>query len=111
MSIVSKDDKFISLYADPDRVIYLAKKRVSLLLYGLNLLYSAVGTFGLTTFTCLVGSFLSITEGAFIPGIKNTMIALGGLGMLLLFAAVMTFIRESSIARAMVKLHIELKTH
>lgn len=107
-SIVNKDERMSSMYTDTDAVIRLAKRRVSLLLSGLNLLYSAVGVFGFTTFMCLLGAFLSKDNITLIADVTYFMIGAAGLGILLLLIAVLTFVRESSIARAMLKLHLQL---
>lgn len=102
----TNDNRFLSLYTKPDTVVKLAGRRINLILYGLNLLYVAVGLFGLTTFTGLFGALLGATKESIIDQIKSLMGFGAGLGVLFMIVAVLTFFLESMIARSMLKFHM-----
>lgn len=104
-SVAAKDGKFHSLYTDPSAALKLAKRRVKLLLRGLNLIYASVAFFGLTTFIGLVGAFLTRTESTLTIQITALMVGAAGFGFFFLVSAVLTFVYESATARAMVRLH------
>jgi len=95
------------LYIDPVAALKTATKRIKLLLLGMNLLYAAVGMFGITAFIGLSGAFLAVYAGPAIRNLTTAMVITALLGMLFLLSAVVTFIAESACARAMLRLRIE----
>jgi hypothetical protein len=107
-TLMAKGEKgMAALYSNPTVVLQVAKRRVSLLMLGMNLLYGAVGMFGLTTFIRLAGAFLAAYAGPSISKLTAAMVITTLLGMLLLLSAVVTFIAESACARQMLRLRAD----
>lgn len=105
-SLATQDGRLSALYVDPAAAFALAERRIHLLLRGLALLHAAVGLFGTTAFLGLVGAFL--TDAAPASWVAAVMVASGGLGLLCLLAATVTFVAESVRARALIRLHLEV---
>jgi hypothetical protein len=95
------------LYSDPASALKAAKKRIKLLLLGMNLLYAAVGTFGVTAFIGLSGAFLAVYAGPAISKLTAIIVFTALLGILFLLSAVITFIAESACAWTMIRLRVD----
>ncbi|MCF0051687.1 DUF2721 domain-containing protein [Dyadobacter sp. LJ53] len=107
-TLIATREKGISdLYSDPVGALKAAKKRIKLLLLGMNLLYAAVGMFGVTAFIGLSGAFLAEYAGPSISKLTITMVVTALLGILFLLSAVITFIAESVCAREMLRLRVD----
>ncbi|MFC3077668.1 DUF2721 domain-containing protein [Phenylobacterium terrae] len=92
------------LYAQPERAMVLAERRLRLLLRALDLLYAAVGLFGATSLLGLAGAVLASQAQPLVP--VWLVVATGGLGLSLLLAAMGLFTEESRCVRALLRLQI-----
>lgn len=106
-SLSTKDGRLSLLYSDTSAVLALAKKRVTVLLRGLGLIYVAIGLFGLTTFIGLVAAILPQEHSRLFATLKYVMIGTGGSGIFFLLFAVVTFMMERMVAQAMLRLHLQ----
>ena len=82
-------------YADRAAALSNAQARVTLIVRGLTLLYGAVGGFGLSTLTGLVGALLDDVAEWAVSAAKLATVLAGGFGLVCLLVAALTFILES----------------
>ena len=108
-SLAAGDDRFAQLYADTPLAARLVERRIALLLMGLNLLYATVGLFGLTTFAALVGAFIAASHPGWAVAAAYAMLGAGGIGLCLLLGAIVSFVRESALGTALMRLHQRLE--
>lgn len=106
-AIAAHNDMIGAIYADPAAALALAERRIRLLLHGLNLLYGAVGLFGVTCLLGLAGAVLSAEGGGTLP--VWVVVGTGGLGVVALLAATGLFMAESACATALLKLQLDLR--
>ncbi len=86
----------VTPYSDRAMALELANRRVVLLLWAINLLYLAVGGFGVSALTGLTGAILSETKpGAWVEAAKDVTVAAGVIGLFCLLSAAVFFILES----------------
>lgn len=85
----------VAAYADHGLALRLAQRRVALIVRGLNLLYGAVGGFGLSTLTGLVGALLDEVADWAVAAAKLATVLAGASGLVCLLVAAVTFIVES----------------
>ena len=84
------------LFTDRSRAMRLAERRVVYIVRALNLLYSAVGGFGLSTLTGLSGALLADSGPAWaVNAAKIATLIAGGFALLCLLVAAGTFTLES----------------
>jgi hypothetical protein len=92
-------------YADPGRALQLAHRRVVLIVRAVTLLHAAVGGFGLSTLTGLVGAMLASTQSKSFVGLATTLtLGAGALGLVCLLLAVTSFGLESLSTMALLRL-------
>lgn len=105
-SLAARDDLLAGLYVDAEAAMGLAERRIRLLLRGLNMLYGAVGLFGVSALLGLVGAMLASTPAG--PGIPVSVVAaVGAGGVATLVAAAAMFMAESRCARALLLLQLD----
>ena len=102
-----------SVFPDRHHALGLAQKRVVLIVRALNLLYAAVGGFGVSTLTGLSGAMLA--DGGAIWAVEvakfSTLLA-GGFALACLLGAAATFTLESRCTIGLLRLGTpRLKTH
>jgi Protein of unknown function (DUF2721). len=109
-SFAADEDRLSLLYVDPDRVLWLAERRIHLQLKALALLNVGVALFGVTSICGLIGVFLvqalSVPSGA----VSVFMAAAGGAALTVLLAAIGALFIEGACGRDMVRLHHRLST-
>ena len=105
-AIASGDDMLSRQYADVDAAIELAQRRISLLLRGLDFLYSAVACFAFGALLGLIGAILA-AEGQQIVSVW-IVIGVGAVGLTLLLCALIRFMSESRCTRALLHLQLSL---
>lgn len=94
-----------STYPDLDVALELARRRVVFIVRALNLLYCAVGGFGLSTLTGLTGAMLPVDEASWtITLAKSATLLAGGFALLCLLGAAATFTLESRCTVALLRL-------
>ncbi len=90
------ENKGVTPYSDRRRALDLASQRVVLLVWALNLLYGAVGGFGVSALTGLTGAILSEARtGPWVEAAKDLTVMAAALGLLCLLTAAVFFILES----------------
>lgn len=105
-ALAAGDQVLVEIYADADLALTLAERRIRFLLRGLNLVYAAVGLFGLTALLGLLGATLAVSDAR--PDVPIGLVAgAGGAGLLALLVAVALFTLESRCSRAMLALQLQ----
>lgn len=107
VSIAGNDNRIALLYDDAQKAFALAKKRVKVQLIGLNLLYTAVGFFGLTTLLGLLGSFFGTSDNQVVEKFMYIMMITATVGTVTLSLAIVAFTYESFLGRSLVNMHIK----
>jgi len=99
-------------YTDRHRALELANKRVVLIVRALNLLYCAVGGFGLSTLFGLTGALMiaSASEWA-IEAAKAATVLTGGFALLSLLGAAAVFTLESRCTLRLLGMGLPPKLH
>jgi hypothetical protein len=101
-----------SPYSDPAQALELAHKRVTLIVSALNLLYAAVGGFGFSTLTGLVGAFMTTSApGVAVSAAKVATLLSGGFALVSLLAAAGVFMLESRCTMGLLRLGLPAKAH
>jgi len=104
-SIAAGEDRLPQLFADPERALSLAERRIQLQLRALGLLNASVALFGATTVCGLIGTFLiqalSVPSGA----VSLFMTTASGAALAVMLAAIGALFIEGACGRNMVRLH------
>jgi hypothetical protein len=90
-------------YSDRAEALGLANRRAVLIVSALNLLYAALGGFGVSTLAGLGGALLSESSAVADPA-KVATIGAGAFGLACLLGAAVTFILESRCTMRLLKL-------
>jgi hypothetical protein len=94
-----------SAYPDQHLALALAGRRTRLIVRGLNLLYGAVGGFGLSTLTGLGGALLSTDQASAGTSLAIILtVATGAFGLVCLLGAAVAFIFESRCTTELLRL-------
>ena len=101
----SRTGTLLDSYSDPALAMSLSSRRIKLLVVALNLLYAAVGLFGIATVSGLVGSYIYTAD---LPGTAVGAVALvigaASLATLGLLAAMVVFVIESRATQRLIHL-------
>ena len=99
-------------YPDQARALTLANRRVVLIVSALNLLYAAVGGFGVSTLTGLAGAMLSGGRLDAIVGVcKTATVAAGAFGLVCLLSAATVFLLEARCTMRLLHLGMPARAH
>ena len=93
----------LSSYSDPALAMSLSSRRIKLLVVALNLLYAAVGLFGIATVSGLAGSYAADLPGTAV-GAVALVIGAASLATLALLAAMVVFVIESRATQRLIHL-------
>lgn len=98
-------------YADRRRALDVADQRARLIVSGLIMLYAAVGGFGTSALTGLIGAVLSSSHpGAWVEAAKWLTVAAAGAGLVCLLVAAAIFVVESRYTVALLQLGLPRRT-
>jgi hypothetical protein len=101
-SVAAGDGVLYATYTEPETALRLAERRIRLLLRGLDLLYAAVGCFGVTSLLGLAGAVLASQARPLVP--VGFVVMAGAVSLLLLLGAMALFTLESGCVRALLRL-------
>ncbi len=94
----------VAAYTDHELALTLAHKRIVFIVRALNLLYCAVGGFGLSTLTGLAGALMAENEVWAVGLAKTATLLAGGFALVCLLAAAATFTMESRCTLGLLRL-------
>ncbi|MGC1304814.1 MAG: DUF2721 domain-containing protein [Caulobacteraceae bacterium] len=106
------DSAVAAPYADSREALVLANHRVKLIIRALNLLYYAVGGFGLSTLTGLVGALAITTAPLLVVTLaKGATVLAGVFALICLLLAAGVFTLESRCTQGLLRLGLPGKMH
>jgi hypothetical protein len=104
-SMAADEDRLSLTYADPQRALSLAERRIHVQLRALNLLNAGVALFGATTVCGLASVFLVQSLSVPASAVGLFMITAGSAALAVMLTAVGALFAEVACGRDMVRLH------